>query len=312
MSSLWNSGRATLVVLLAGIVLALASWIGNLYDWPVRNMLSPEGFRWMLQSLLPNVEASPWFTLFILTLGLGVWRESGLSQAIFRVISRRRRGGLSPKRRQALLLGGASLVFYLIILCWVTFSRHEILLGVTGTLERSPFLAGWPLLLSLAVALPGAVYGLTAGEFRGVVDLLQSLSSLFRSMAGFFVYLFCAIQWLAMFQYTVQAQQFRSMLTYEILLIVVIGGIGSISGSCIASFLYIALSEWWLRGLDMGTFLGIHAENIFRSGFRRLVFSVIIMVIVLFFSRGLMGDKELSWARTSAWLRRTFRKREAV
>ena len=117
---------------------------------------------------------------------------------------------------------------------------------------------------------------------------------------------------LAMFQYTVQAQQFRSMLTYEILLIVVIGGIGSISGSCIASFLYIALSEWWLRGLDMGTFLGIHAENIFRSGFRRLVFSVIIMVIVLFFSRGLMGDKELSWARTSAWLRRTFRKREAV
>ena len=202
MSSLWNSGRATLVVLLAGIVLALASWIGNLYDWPVRNMLSPEGFRWMLQSLLPNVEASPWFTLFILTLGLGVWRESGLSQAIFRVISHRRRGGLSPKRRQALLLGGASLVFYLIILCWVTFSRHEILLGVTGTLERSPFLAGWPLLLSLAVALPGAVYGLTAGEFRGVVDLLQSLSSLFRSMAGFFVYLFCAIQWLAMFQYT--------------------------------------------------------------------------------------------------------------
>ena len=110
----------------------------------------------------------------------------------------------------------------------------------------------------------------------------------------------------------VQAQQFRTVLTYELLLIVVIGGIGSISGSCIASFLYIALSEWWLRGLDMGTFLGIEAPDLFRSGFRRLVFSVIIMVIVLFFSRGLMGDKELSWARTSAWLRRTFRKREAV
>jgi branched-chain amino acid transport system permease protein len=57
---------------------------------------------------------------------------------------------------------------------------------------------------------------------------------------------------LAMYQYTVQAAQFKSAMTYEILLIVVIGGIGSISGSCIASFLYIAASEWWLRGLDMG------------------------------------------------------------
>ena len=107
-----------------------------------------------------------------------------------------------------------------------------------------------------------------------------------------------------MFQYTVQAQQFRTVLTYEILLIVVIGGIGSISGSCIASFLYIALSEWWLRGLDMGTFLGIEAPDLFRSGFRRLVFSVIIMVIVLFFSRGIMGDKELSYERFKSGVRR--------
>ncbi|SMC40849.1 branched-chain amino acid ABC transporter permease [Papillibacter cinnamivorans] len=109
---------------------------------------------------------------------------------------------------------------------------------------------------------------------------------------------------LAMFQYTVVASQFKSAMTYEILLIVVIGGIGSISGSCIASFLYIALSEWWLRGLDMGKFLGIDAPGIFRSGFRRFIFSIIIMVIVLFFSRGLMGDKELSFRWLAKKLRR--------
>ncbi|MEN6419215.1 MAG: branched-chain amino acid ABC transporter permease [Clostridiaceae bacterium] len=102
---------------------------------------------------------------------------------------------------------------------------------------------------------------------------------------------------LAMYQYTVQAAQFKSAMTYEILLIVVIGGIGSVSGSCIASFLYIAASEWWLRGLDMGRFFGIDAPNLFRSGFRRFVFSIIIMLIVLFFSRGLMGDKEISFGR---------------
>lgn len=100
---------------------------------------------------------------------------------------------------------------------------------------------------------------------------------------------------LAMYQFTVQAAQFKSAMTYEILLIVVIGGIGSISGSAIASFLYIAASEWWLRGLDMGRFLGIDSATLFRSGFRRFAFSIIIMLIVLFFSRGLMGDKEISF-----------------
>ncbi len=98
---------------------------------------------------------------------------------------------------------------------------------------------------------------------------------------------------MAMYMGTVAALPFRSSMTYEILLIVVIGGIGSITGSIIASFLYIFSSEWWLRGLDSGTFLGIHAPGLFKNGFRMAVFSVIIMVIVLFFRRGLMGDKEL-------------------
>ena len=97
---------------------------------------------------------------------------------------------------------------------------------------------------------------------------------------------------LAMFMNTIQAAQFKSSMTYEILLIVVLGGLGSVTGSCIASFLFIACSEWWLRGLDNGSFLGIESA-MFRSGFRRVVFSVIIRVVVLFFRKGIMGQKEL-------------------
>ena len=100
---------------------------------------------------------------------------------------------------------------------------------------------------------------------------------------------------LAMFQTTVQASAFMSAMTYEILLIVVIGGIGSVSGSCIAAFLYIACSEWWLRFLDSGA-IGSVQVSFFRDGFRKVVFSVVIMIIVLFFSQGIMGNKELSFA----------------
>ena len=98
---------------------------------------------------------------------------------------------------------------------------------------------------------------------------------------------------LAMFQGTVQANSFKSSMTYDILLMVVIGGMGSISGSVLASFLYIACSEWWLRFLDNELMIGSFQVPLLRSGFRMVVFSAVIMVVVLFFRKGLMGDREL-------------------
>ena len=97
----------------------------------------------------------------------------------------------------------------------------------------------------------------------------------------------------AMYVANAQAKVFTATMTYEILLIVVIGGIGSISGSCIAAFLYVAASEWWLRFLDAETYIGSFKVPFLRTGFRMVVFSVIIMVVVLFFRKGIMGDKEL-------------------
>jgi len=101
---------------------------------------------------------------------------------------------------------------------------------------------------------------------------------------------------LAMYQTTVQANTFKSTMTYEILLIVVIGGIGSVSGSCIGSFLFIACSEWWLRFLDADTYIGAFKVPLLGLGFRMVVFSVVIMIVVLFFRRGIMGDREISLA----------------
>ena len=108
----------------------------------------------------------------------------------------------------------------------------------------------------------------------------------------------------AMYVANAQAKVFTSTMTYEILLIVVIGGIGSISGSCIATFLYVACSEWWLRFLDAETYIGSFKVPLLRSGFRMVVFSVVIMIIVLFFSKGIMGDKELTWEGVAGFFRK--------
>ena len=98
----------------------------------------------------------------------------------------------------------------------------------------------------------------------------------------------------AMYASNAQAKVYTSTMTYEILLIVVIGGIGSVSGSCIATFLYVAASEWWLRFLDSELWVFGVKVPFLRTGFRMVVFSIIIMIVVLFFRRGLMGSRELT------------------
>ena len=84
-------------------------------------------------------------------------------------------------------------------------------------------------------------------------------------------------------------------MTYNILLIVVIGGMGSITGSILSAFLVTAAKEWWLRFLDVEQFIGDFQVPFLRTGFRMVVFSVILMVVVLFWRRGIMGNKEFSW-----------------
>ena len=187
---------------LLGLSLVPGSWIGCLAGLPVQNMLSAEGIRWLLQNLRPNVEASPCFAFFVLVMGLGVLRESGLSTDCRQLVCHwRRSSALSRKRRQALSLAALSFFVYVWMLCLATFSRHEILLGVTGTLERSPFLAGWPFLLAVGASIPGGIYGLASGKFRGAADCIHGLSSLFAPMAVFFVYVFVMAQCMGMIAY---------------------------------------------------------------------------------------------------------------
>lgn len=98
---------------------------------------------------------------------------------------------------------------------------------------------------------------------------------------------------LAMYANSAQAKSFTSMMTYEILLIVVIGGIGSVTGSVLSSFVFVAASEWWLRFLDQEQVLNGWKVPLLRNGFRLVVFSLIIMIVVLFFRQGVMGSREL-------------------
>ena len=55
----------------------------------------------------------------------------------------------------------------------------------------------------------------------------------------------------------------------------------------------MACSEWWLRFLDEKQIIGNFEVPLLGNGFRLVVFSIIIMIVVLFFRKGIMGDREL-------------------
>lgn len=94
---------------------------------------------------------------------------------------------------------------------------------------------------------------------------------------------------------TIDPNMFKFALTFNILLIIVIGGMGSVTGTVISAFIVTILGEA-LRFLDMEkqfdlgilSFSGI-------PGLRMVVFSILLMIIVLFFRQGIMGTKEFSW-----------------
>lgn len=92
---------------------------------------------------------------------------------------------------------------------------------------------------------------------------------------------------------TIDPLLFRYLLTFNIVLIVVLGGIGSITGSVIAAIV-VTIAMEVLRVLDGTMHIGSLVINGI-PGTRMVVFSALLMLVILFYQRGLMGTKEFSW-----------------
>lgn len=87
---------------------------------------------------------------------------------------------------------------------------------------------------------------------------------------------------------TIDPNMFRFPLTFNILLIVVLGGLGSIKGTTIAAVIITIMMEA-LRFLDESINLGfISFEGI--PGMRMVVFSVLLMAVVIFRKEGLLKE----------------------
>jgi branched-chain amino acid transport system permease protein len=111
---------------------------------------------------------------------------------------------------------------------------------------------------------------------------------------------------------TISPVLFTFFLTFNLLIIIVVGGLGSTTGSVIASVLFVLGGEA-LRAVEEPFAIGsLEVPGI--PGMRMVIFSILLIGVMIFARQGIMGREEFSWqglfdriARLRATIGRTFR-----
>ena len=101
---------------------------------------------------------------------------------------------------------------------------------------------------------------------------------------------------------TIDPKMFNFLLTFNVLMFVVAGGLGSLSGSLLGATVITILLEW-LRAIEEPMDLGF-VEIPGIPGMRMVVFSLVLLAIILYRREGIMGTREITWNTIGAFLRR--------
>lgn len=92
---------------------------------------------------------------------------------------------------------------------------------------------------------------------------------------------------------TIDPKAFMFTMSYNILLVVVLGGMGSITGTVLAAFFYNFFLEY-LRSVEAGFSIGpLTIPEI--PGLRMVTFSILLLLVIIFRQQGLLGGWEFSW-----------------
>ena len=92
---------------------------------------------------------------------------------------------------------------------------------------------------------------------------------------------------------TIDPKMFMITQTYNILMIIVVGGLGSVTGSIIGSVLVTTMLEWLRFVENPVTIFNINIPGI--PGMRMVIFSILLVAVIIFRREGIMGTREFSW-----------------
>ena len=172
-------------------------------------------------------------------------------------------------------------------------------LGIKGIPGHATLLAcyGWVLFTLIVLAL--LVFSNYGNVLRCIRD--NEIAARVMGIGAFFAGVGGAL--LGSHLSTIDPKMFNFLLTFNVLMFVVAGGLGSLTGSLLGATVITILLEW-LRAIEepMDIFGLFELPGI--PGMRMVVFSMVLLAIILYRREGIMGTRELTWKRIGAFLRR--------
>jgi branched-chain amino acid transport system permease protein len=138
----------------------------------------------------------------------------------------------------------------------------------------------------------------TAAEAMGIRSFRYKMMAF--TISGFFEGIAGAL--LAHLITTISPVLFTFFLTFNLLIIIVIGGLGSTTGSVISAVLFVLGGEA-LRVVEEPFSLGaLEIPGI--PGMRMVIFALVLIGVMIFARQGIMGRREISWQAIIGRLRR--------
>uniref|UniRef100_A0A7V6A0T2 Branched-chain amino acid ABC transporter permease n=1 Tax=Desulfobacca acetoxidans TaxID=60893 RepID=A0A7V6A0T2_9BACT len=103
---------------------------------------------------------------------------------------------------------------------------------------------------------------------------------------------------------TISPTLFTFFLTFNLLIIIVVGGLGSTTGAVLSACLFTAAGEWLRFVEEPQVILGLPIPGI--PGMRQVIFSLALLLVIMFFRQGLLGRREFSWEAAGRMWSRLF------
>ncbi len=182
-----------LILIILIVLMAVVSWIANVYGAECRNILSSEGMRWMVAMFMENFRLAPWHYIIIALATASMIVESG-------VIS-----GFSKQKylrqRRAYMLVAMALALFVAIAIVLSLLPGNVLLSAFGTFNNSALQRGLFPIIAIILYVLSLIYAFAIGRFNSVSDVIQATVSLPVKIADYFITLFVASQFIAVILY---------------------------------------------------------------------------------------------------------------
>ncbi len=129
--------------------------------------------RWFLSSSAESISSLPWGGIMLILMSAGMLQTSGLIQSTLHACRKQVR---SKRTRSALISAGIAFALSISLLLVAALQPWSLFSSITGGFTDSPLQDGWLLLLYLMTAATTIVFGIVAGTYRSVDDIIKGAS----------------------------------------------------------------------------------------------------------------------------------------